>query len=838
MKLCPICAVSYSDGNRTCPTHGAVLVETEELQPGTVIRDCYRIERTLGKGGMGTVYLAEHMLMSEPRALKFLSPSLAANPAFVQRFLQEARAASKLRHPNIAATLELGQAEGGGLYISMEYIEGPSLRAVLQASPHGLETHRAFALVRGIAEGLGAAHARSLVHRDVKPENILLATVQSAGHAIEVPKIVDFGIVAMNDAQGMLTQTGLPLLTAEYAAPEQWRGTVPSAQLDGRTDLYALGCLFFETLTGRMPFHADSYEGWFSCHLTAAPPPPSHLRPELGAFGGLDALVLRLLAKEREQRPASAAEVVEAIDAIIARGPQTQKLQTSHLGYITERPQGTPPTATLSRTQLDFRTARPPEPAWAPVPPVNQPPIAPHPAAPAGYPQNYAAAPSSQPAPAAPQPFAPQQGFAPPPPFPPAQPFLAAGPPLRPPPPARRKSTINLGVLFGILGAFLLLTAAVVGAFIYMRHQQGPQPGQTDTQASAATADGPAESSGVTTPAANSVPAPTPPAMQPSLPGPPRDGGARAGQHGSAPNATELPTDPVSLAAKAIALYNEKDYKDAAALLTQACSGGQADSCDYLGYAYLHKLGVSQDYGQATSAYQKGCQAGSMAACSHLAAMFQNSVGVGQDPAKARSLYQKACEGGLSEACQNLGRMLQSKVEGGQDLPRAATTYAKACDSGNMAGCNSLGSMYQHGQGVPADPAKALPLYQKACDGNFLDGCNNLGFMYQQGLSVERDYARAANLYTKSCSGGNAFACNNLGIMYQDSEGVTRDYAHAASLYTQACTGGSSNGCSDLGELYRKGLGVSKDAEKARTYLSKGCDMGNQWGCQHMKLIQ
>jgi TPR repeat protein/serine/threonine protein kinase len=819
-------------------------LETEELQSGTVIRDCYRIERTLGKGGMGTVYLAEHILMGEPRALKFLSPSLAANPAFVQRFLQEARAASKLRHPNIAATLELGQAEGGGLYISMEYIEGPSLRAVLQALPHGLDPRRAFTLVHSIAEGLGAAHTRGLVHRDIKPENILLATVQTAGRAVEVPKIVDFGIVAMNDAQGMLTQTGLPLLTAEYAAPEQWRGTIPSAQLDGRTDLYALGCLFYETLTGRMPFHADTYEGWFSCHLTAVPPAPSALRPELSAFAGLDTLVLRLLAKEREQRPSSAAEVAEAIDAVIARGAQTQKLETPHLGYLTERPQGTPPTATLSRTQLDFRTARPPEPAaWTPVPQANQPsapPMPAQPSAPAGYPQNFAAGSPPQPASFAPQQgFAPQTGFAPPPPFPPAQPFLSAGPPLRPPPPARRKSTIHLGVLFGILGAFLLITTAVVGAFIYMRRQQEPQPGQTDTQTSSATtADTPAGSPGGATSPANSVPAPTPPATQPALPGTPRDTGGRAGARGPAPNANALPTDPVSLAAKAIALYNEKDYKDAAALLTQACSGGQADSCDYLGYAYLHKLGVGQDYGQASSAYQKGCEAGSMAACSHLAAMFQNSVGVGQDPARARSLYQKACEGGLSEACQNLGRMLQSKVEGGQDLPRAATVYAKACDNGNMASCNSLGSMYQHGQGVPADPAKALPLYQKACDGNFLDGCNNLGFLYQAGLSVERDYARAANLYTKACSGGNSFACNNLGIMYQDNEGVARDYAHAASLYTQACSGGSSNGCSDLGELYRKGLGVPKDAEKARTYLSKGCDMGNQFGCEHMKLIQ
>jgi serine/threonine protein kinase len=140
-----------------------------------MIRDCYRIERTLGKGGMGIVYLAEHTLMGEPRALKFLSGALASNPSFVQRFLQEARASNKLRHPNIAQTLELGQSEDGSFYISMEFVDGPSLRGILDQSPFGLPPDRAFNIVRGVAEALGAAHAKHMVHRDIKPENILLA---------------------------------------------------------------------------------------------------------------------------------------------------------------------------------------------------------------------------------------------------------------------------------------------------------------------------------------------------------------------------------------------------------------------------------------------------------------------------------------------------------------------------------------------------------------------------------------------------------------------------------------------------------------------------------------
>ncbi|HTJ29361.1 MAG TPA: serine/threonine-protein kinase, partial [Acidobacteriaceae bacterium] len=236
MKLCPICSNTYPDGHRTCPTHGTLLVDSEELPAGSMIRDCYRIERVIGKGGMGTVYLAEHVLLGEARALKFLSTALAANPQFLQRFLQEARAASKLRHPNIAATLELGQAEGGSLYICMEFVDGPSLRSLLKASPQGLAPERAFAIARGVVEGLGEAHAKGMVHRDVKPENILLgSSVDHAGNRIEIPKVVDFGIVALSDSSSHLTQTGQQLLTAEYAAPEQWRGASASS-LDGRTD--------------------------------------------------------------------------------------------------------------------------------------------------------------------------------------------------------------------------------------------------------------------------------------------------------------------------------------------------------------------------------------------------------------------------------------------------------------------------------------------------------------------------------------------------------------------------------------------------------------------------
>ena len=820
MKLCPICATSYPADHRTCPTHGTVLVDTAELAPGTIVRDCYRIERTIGKGGMGTVYLAEHTLMREPRALKFLSSTLASNPTFVQRFLQEARAASKLRHPNIAATLELGQSEDGSFYISMEYIDGPSLRALILQSPEGLPPARVFSIVRGIAEGLGAAHAKRMVHRDIKPENILLATAPEG----EVPKVVDFGIVALNDGVS-LTQTGRPLLTAEYAAPEQWRGATPASELDGRTDLYSLGCMFFEMLTGQLPFHSDSYEGWFEQHVYTLPPSPSYIRPELARFAGLDALVLQLLAKDREQRPANVDAFLHDLNCVVAQGSGTRSLSrepTRNDLFVTGAG-GMPPTAARRRTVLDVQTGPSHDSGWS----SNPPPAAndnfqPHNAA--AYLNNNAEAYQ----PVHPNPATPAY----------AQPAYAAPvhvAPVSRVPPRPAKAPLNRGALFAILGIFLLLTLGVVAAFLWVRNRQNlqtEQTGQTDQSSQQHSPDTqpdtqpPPVSSG-----AAAIPSPAPAPLQPGNP----NGESRLQPSIKTP---AMPTDPVSIAAKAIALYNEKDYAAAGALLTRACSSGQADSCDYLGLMYQHKLGVSQDYGRAEAFYDKGCQAGSMAACSHLGNLYLNHLGVNQDYERALALYTRACNGDYADACQNLGSMYQFKKGVAQDFTRAVSLYGKACNNGSMNGCNSLGVLYQHSLGVQADFPKSVALYGKACDAGVADGCNNLGYMHQHAMGVEQDYATAAALYGKACEGGNAFACNNLGIMYQSKQGVEQDYARAATYYAKACEGGSSNGCSDLGDLYRTGNGVPKDSGKARTYLSKGCGMGNQWGCDRLKQVE
>ena len=315
MKACPVCDTTYPDQHKTCPTDGAVLIETREHEAGHIVRSKYRILRKVGQGGMGIVYLAEHLLMGNQQvALKFLSPELSRNPQFIRKFRVEACIAFLLNHPNIVMVSDLDQDEEGNLFIAMEYVAGPSLRTALREAIEPISAVRALQIGYGVAAGLAAAHARGAVHRDIKPENILLATRPDG----EVhPKVLDFGIAAMTtDVTSQSLTQGL-LLTPQYAAPEQWRG-IRADQLDGRTDLYALGCVLYEMLAGRTPFRADNMEGWMFQHLQGVPEPVDSLRPDLAKESpGLNPIVMRLLAKERAHRFSSATALLQALTSAI-----------------------------------------------------------------------------------------------------------------------------------------------------------------------------------------------------------------------------------------------------------------------------------------------------------------------------------------------------------------------------------------------------------------------------------------------------------------------------------------------------------------------------------------
>jgi serine/threonine protein kinase len=236
---------------------------------GTIIGDRYRVEAELGSGGMGTVYRAEHVMMEKRVALKVLHPSLAVVGSVMDRFQREAVALSRIEHPNVVAATDFGKLKNGSYYLALEYVDGRNLAETLQTE--GLfDVRRALHIAYQIAEALHAAHARGIVHRDLKPHNVMLTGQPGA----ETVKVLDFGLAKLRskNIEGSTANIGAVFGTPHYMAPEQ----VASTNVDARADLYSLGIMMFEMLTGRRPFDADSPRGSTRIGAGRRPTHPRH----------------------------------------------------------------------------------------------------------------------------------------------------------------------------------------------------------------------------------------------------------------------------------------------------------------------------------------------------------------------------------------------------------------------------------------------------------------------------------------------------------------------------------------------------------------------------------
>lgn len=281
----------------------AVMTTSGPAVPG------YIIGRLLGRGGMGEVWLAEHATLHRTLALKVLRSDLARDAAFVDRFLREARAAARINHPGVVMVHDAGQVDGG-LYLAMEYMPGGDLRSCITAG-RGLPQAQAIDLCLGAAEGLQALHDAGLIHRDLKPENILL-------DATGRPKIADFGLARTTQGDDRMTATGMAMGTPAYMSPEQAQGM---ADVDERSDVYALGATLFALLTGRPPFVGAT--PWVVVAQVMNEPPPDirQLVPQIPI--ALSALLTRTLAKDRSQRPTSARNFAEELRGIRFAGERS-----------------------------------------------------------------------------------------------------------------------------------------------------------------------------------------------------------------------------------------------------------------------------------------------------------------------------------------------------------------------------------------------------------------------------------------------------------------------------------------------------------------------------------
>jgi serine/threonine-protein kinase len=280
----------------------------------------YRIARRLGSGAMGTVFLGEHERIARSAAIKVLAPEFAVNAEILGRFFDEARATSMIHHPAIVEIIDCGVHPSGQPYITMEYLEGETVADLLERVG-AIPWSEACAWAAQMADGLGAAHRHRIVHRDVKPANVMrLAHREPASGGVPAPliKVLDFGVAKLlHDSQsGARTHPGKLLGTPEYMAPEQCGG---EGTIDARTDIYALGCVLYEMVSGNPPFPVDNLNDLIVAHRWREPPAAAS---QVDVPLGVDRLIARMLAKRQDDRPPNMDGVARALRDVLERPDQ------------------------------------------------------------------------------------------------------------------------------------------------------------------------------------------------------------------------------------------------------------------------------------------------------------------------------------------------------------------------------------------------------------------------------------------------------------------------------------------------------------------------------------
>jgi serine/threonine protein kinase len=346
MKYCPICERNYGEELDVCQMDGAtlkILGVKQDRYLNQVIKGRYRVLKKLGEGGMGTVYLAEQVSIKRKVALKLLQGNFAADDEFIARFRREAHLAASLNHRNIITIYDFDQADDGTLFIAMEYVDGKRLSdAVRQDGP--LPIRRAMRLGIQIAEGLESAHRSGVIHRDIKPDNIMIVGEDE----FEQIKLMDFGIARLRDTGTMmqLTRSGVIMGTPQYMSPEQAEG----AEVSDKTDIYALGIVLYEMISGKVPFTATTPGAVLVKQMQEAPVSLRKVRRELPT--AVEKLVMRTLEKKPERRQQSMREVV-------------QELQKAAVALPEEASKTVVETIAISKTVVGNIKRPQSKPAWA-----------------------------------------------------------------------------------------------------------------------------------------------------------------------------------------------------------------------------------------------------------------------------------------------------------------------------------------------------------------------------------------------------------------------------------------------------------------------------------------
>ncbi|GEM_PF-1394607 len=325
-NTCPYCSHVNPSKAKFCQECGRRVKRSTDPLIGKQIGN-QRLVKRIGVGGMGVVYLAEHVNLGKKYAVKFLHPQFASDEEVVERFRREAKVIASLEHENIIRETDFGWFDGVGFYLIMEYLEGHTLKEMIREEG-AMRLQRVRSIFEQLLDALSEAHSKHVVHRDLKPENLFLLTRRKK----EVLKILDFGIARiafMKEGQAEFTMDGEVYGSPTYMAPEQARGEI--SQVDHRSDLYAAGVILVETLTGRPPFRGSNPSDVMLKHISTPPPPLAELRPDLSFSPALEAVVQKALSKNKEDRFNSAVELWEELDralsSSVTRGVAFQNLQ-------------------------------------------------------------------------------------------------------------------------------------------------------------------------------------------------------------------------------------------------------------------------------------------------------------------------------------------------------------------------------------------------------------------------------------------------------------------------------------------------------------------------------
>lgn len=796
-----------------------------ELIPGVFFQNTFRIVHKLGAGTLGPVYLADHVFLDQPRALRILPRQLVRDEALLARFRRELNALRDVRSRNVIGAGDLQFTDDETPFIAIDYVDGPDLGSLLDIAPGPFEVDLTLVIARCIAEGLAAAHACGLVHRDLQPRNIFMAREGSSW----VPKIAGFALVAIKEHIASPRSTGETVLTPTYAAPEQWYGADPS-DLDGRTDLYALGGVLYKMLTGHSAFHAADYEGWAMQHIKTQPLPPSALRPGLAAWNGLDDLILRLLAKECEARPRRAAELLPLLDAVrfgaaiaqspgkaIEEEPQATPLpeaviaeagpQSSEVDLSPPAVQSHIPSAAATGGRVDEQAASLAEPASLAGPAIvaEPPTVIADPDTPIAAEQACSPLPAravpGQPVPAHPLPAqpaassatntfsAPEQELENP-----AQP--QAGQALLNEPTATieesRQSAETKTSLSGHSEAFVeepesmaepeSLALAEPRSAVLEGHEVNPELTTLKSMpewVQDSTAEEHFEAAGI-----NEAPlsaASEPPAME-----------------------QEALSQFVPLPEPAIELTPEqKELAELQRIFSTADAARIAEGKP----ARTPRQGRSSAYPETPHlpSLPSGIKAPAAAGITTPDSARTTAAGSlhkPDQPDETDAAGETTAERFVHPVWKIFAALVLLSVVGFAgwrlnytDPTMPPKNLSQGCNAGDARVCSQLAAWYEQTNVVRDGDSKAVAFYTKACNGSFPLACRKLGYKYLFGKGIPEDKPRALPLMARACDLRDYESCDVLAEIYHNGDDVPKDDAQATLLYNKSCSLGEDFGC-------------------------------------------